>query len=64
MNRRPRGRLWLVLPLLLLLAGCARAAGSSPAASSPPRVRCLSEGARDTAAGARPLFFLFCVESP
>ena len=61
MNRRRLGLAWLLLPLLL--AACA---GTEPAptAAGPPRVRCLSEGARDAAAGTRPLFFLFCVESP
>src|SRR3989304_291185 len=37
MNRRPRGRLWLVLPLLLLLARCAGAAGRPPPRPRPPR---------------------------
>jgi hypothetical protein len=69
MNRR-----WRSLALLLLfvaLAGCASAASSgssssssTPRGSSAPRVRCLSDPSRDDASGSRPLFFLFCAESP
>ena len=63
MNPRAATLAWVLVSLLL--AGCATAGGASaPAPPSPPRVRCLSEGARDTASGTRPLFFLFCVESP
>ena len=49
--------------LALAAAGCASGAReSSPSSSSrPAHLRCLSE----TAPGAdRPLFFLFCVQSP
>ncbi|OGL12167.1 MAG: hypothetical protein A3I17_07290 [Candidatus Rokubacteria bacterium RIFCSPLOWO2_02_FULL_72_37] len=63
MNPRARAVAWLFVSLLV--AACATAGGgNAPAPSSPPRVRCLSDGARDTASGTRPLFFLFCVESP
>lgn len=52
------------LLLALTLAGCAasgptRAAGSGSV--SPPHVRCLNEPG---AGPDRPLFFLFCVQSP
>jgi hypothetical protein len=71
MNRR--GSLTLLL-FVVALAGCAPASSSSsgggsssssaPRDSSPPRVRCLSNPARDDASGTRPMFFLFCAESP
>jgi len=49
---------------LLALAGCAMA---SPSARSdaPPRVRCLGQpNPGEPDAGTRPLFFLFCIQSP
>jgi hypothetical protein len=68
MNPRRRS---LALLLLLALAGCASASSSgssssssTPRGSSAPRVRCLSDPSRDDASGSRPLFFLFCAESP
>jgi len=57
-------RALLVLALLAVLAGCASWSPppqQHPRAGSSPRVRCLTnpnEGA------TRPLFFLFCAESP
>jgi hypothetical protein len=50
-----------LLVVLLTLAGCATGSSSG---SGAPRVRCLSDPARDAAATSRPLFFLFCMESP
>jgi len=57
------------LPLLfvaVLLVGCAAAAPATAPEqrSSSPRVRCLSDPGRDASQGTRPLFFLFCIESP
>jgi len=58
-------RALLVLALLALLAGCASSSPppqqQHPRAGSSPRVRCLNNP-NDTE--LRPLFFLFCVESP
>jgi hypothetical protein len=65
----PRGGVALVL-LFATLSGCASASspssnsGSAPRASTSPRVRCLSDPARDDASGTRPLFYFLCVESP
>lgn len=58
-----------VIALLIsatVLAGCASAPSSRESrGGSSPRVRCLSEPLRDDASvSGRPLFFLFCVESP
>lgn len=64
MNRRLAG-MSLLLLLAVAVAGCATAPHSGDTKSgSEPRVRCLSDPARDTAEGRRPLFFFFCVESP
>jgi hypothetical protein len=71
MNRRRRSLALLLL--FVALAGCASASSSgsssissssTPRGSSAPRVRCLSDPSRDDASGSRPLFFLFCAESP
>ena len=65
----PRRGVALVL-LLALLSGYASASssssnsGSAPRGSTSPRVRCLSDPARDDASGTRPLFYFLCVESP
>jgi hypothetical protein len=51
-----------ILLVLVAVAGCATAASSPPPrGSQSPRARCLSN---PNETGARPLFFLFCVESP
>jgi hypothetical protein len=63
-------RLAALAVLCMAFAGCGSAAydsGSGTSAqrgSSSPRVRCLSDPARDDASGNRPLFYLFCAESP
>jgi hypothetical protein len=68
MNRRRRSLTLLVM--FVALAGCASASYNSSSStsaargSSPPRVRCLSDPSRDDASGNRPLFYLFCAESP
>jgi len=59
-------RALLVLALLVLLVGCASSSSSPPPqqhprAGSSPRVRCLTN---PNETELRPLFFLFCVESP
>jgi len=59
-----RGSIALLIALVTV-AGCATAPSSGRSASgSAPRVRCLTDPARDDRATSRPLFFLFCVESP
>jgi hypothetical protein len=52
-----------ILTLLAVLAGCASSPPPQPypRASSSPRVRCLSDPHETQ---TRPLFFLFCAESP
>jgi hypothetical protein len=54
-------RLALVLVLLLAISACATGAAPPPRGSHTPRARCLSD---PNETGARPLFFLFCVETP
>jgi hypothetical protein len=52
----------VVLLALVALTGCATAPSSPPPrGSQPPRARCLAD---PNEGGLRPLFFLFCVESP
>ena len=53
-----------MLALLAVLAGCAVSSPSPqnyPRAGTSPRARCLSDPHETQ---TRPLFFLFCVESP
>ena len=52
----------LLLVLLAAVAGCASYAPPPPRQSTAPRTRCLSDP--NETGGLRPLFFLFCVESP
>ncbi len=53
----------LLLALVTLVTGCASSyTPPPPQASTPPRTRCLANP--QEAGGLRPLFFLFCVESP
>ncbi|HEX2439266.1 MAG TPA: hypothetical protein VHT71_13240 [Methylomirabilota bacterium] len=54
-------RLALVLVLVASSAGCSAVASPPPRGAQPPRARCLSD---PNETGARPLFFLFCIESP
>jgi len=55
-------RFLLALLVLAVFTGCATGASSPPSrGSQSPRARCLSD---PNETGARPLFFLFCVESP
>jgi hypothetical protein len=48
-----------------LATGCA-SSGPAPATSAPPRVRCLDASGRGSPSTGepRPLFFLFCIQSP
>ena len=56
-------RLILLVVLVAALTGCASSGQSPPPRqSSAPRTRCLSDP--NESGGMRPLFFLFCVESP
>ncbi len=53
-----------MLALLAVLVGCASSSPppqQNPRAGTSPRVRCLSDPHETQ---TRPLFFLFCVESP
>jgi hypothetical protein len=60
MTRTPRTLAALLLALML--AGCSTPISPSPArGSQSPRARCLAD---PNETGSRPLFFLFCVESP
>jgi hypothetical protein len=56
-----RLRILLVLVVVTALAGCATGASTPPRDSRAPRARCLSD---PNEGGTRPLFFLFCIESP
>jgi hypothetical protein len=56
-------RLALALLALTFTAGCA--APAYPVRSESPSVRCLGQPGRgQDYGGSRPLFFLFCAESP
>jgi len=63
MPRVTWARRLLLLGLLAAVAGCASGsyAAPPPRASTPPRTRCLSD---PNETSLRPMFFLFCVESP
>jgi hypothetical protein len=54
-------RLLVVLIVVVAVAGCATSYESVPRQSQRPRARCLAD---PNETGTRPLFFLFCVESP
>ena len=51
-----------MLAVGLLVAGCASSNPPAPRSESPGRTRCLTD--RNETGNTRPLFFLFCVESP
>jgi hypothetical protein len=51
-----------MLALGLLVAGCASENPPAPRTESQGRTRCLND--RNETGNTRPLFFLFCVESP
>ncbi len=57
-----------VAPLVLLVAlvGCETVSGggSSQSSAQAPTVRCLTDPNRDNQSTSRPMFFLFCAESP
>lgn len=61
MNRAAR---WLALSLVVAAAGCATAPAPRRERAEPPRARCLSDPGREAHESTRPLFFLFCIESP
>lgn len=57
-----RARRLLLAVALVAIAGCATTVPEPPARQSQsPRTRCLSD---PTETGTRPLFFLFCIETP
>jgi hypothetical protein len=54
-----------VLALALAAVACAAPTGSTSYSYDGPRTRCLSQPGRgESYSGERPLFFLFCIESP
>jgi hypothetical protein len=55
------GRIVAVLAVTLALAACAPVGASS---SSSPSMRCMDEPGRGSTGENRPLFFLFCAQSP
>lgn len=59
-----RRRAALLILVLLVVAGCSTAGGPPPRASETPRVRCLNRPGPGETAGDRPLFYIFCIESP
>ena len=61
MARVIRARRLLLLLVLAAVAGCASYSPPPPRQSQTPRARCLAD---PNETGTRPLFFLFCVESP
>lgn len=61
MKRRAR---WLALSLIVLAAGCAAAPPARREGGDAPRTRCLVDPKREAGEPTRPLFFLFCIESP
>jgi hypothetical protein len=57
-------RALLIVALLALLLGCSSSSApqqAHPRAGTTPRVRCVSD---PNESQTRPLFFLFCVQSP
>jgi hypothetical protein len=61
MNRRRLA----VLGLALWVVGCSAPTASRSTLSDEPRTRCLNRPGRgESYAADRPLFFLFCIESP
>ena len=58
---RRYARLTLALVIVASLVGCSTVASPPPRGAQAPRARCLAD---PNEGGARPLFFLFCVESP
>jgi predicted small lipoprotein YifL len=61
MPRVTRARQLLLLAVLAAVAGCATYGPPPPRESQAPRARCLND---PNETGTRPLFFLFCIESP
>jgi len=56
------GRVLIVITTALVLAGCATAPRRS---SDSPSLRCVNEPGRGQSAdSSRPLFFVFCAQSP
>jgi hypothetical protein len=54
-------RLAIVLLVLAAISGCAAGYSPPPRGSHVPRARCLAD---PNETGARPLIFLFCIETP
>jgi hypothetical protein len=55
------GRVIAMLAVVLALTACGPVGSSS---SGPPSVRCMDEPGRGSSGEQRPLFFLFCAQSP
>ena len=51
-----------ILALSIVAAGCASSNPPAPRSDPPVRTRCLND--RNETGNARPMFFLFCMESP
>jgi hypothetical protein len=59
------GRVLALLGAGLVVAGCAMPPPSSSSGSYAPQTRCLTQPQRsENYASDRPMFFLFCAESP
>lgn len=61
MRRMIRRALPVLLLATVVAAGCATANPARPPVQDSPRVRCLAD---PTETSTRPLFFLFCMQSP
>jgi len=59
------GRVLALLGLALLAVGCAMPPPSSSSSNAGPRTRCLAQPQRgENYSSDRPVFYLFCAESP
>jgi hypothetical protein len=59
------GRAVLMLATILVLAACATGSPPRSSSSGSPTVRCIDEPGRgQSPESTRPLFFLFCAQTP